>query len=41
MGIHVPEQASVVSYPDQTDADCTGPKLTTVRQPTEAEGRPA
>jgi DNA-binding LacI/PurR family transcriptional regulator len=39
MGIQVPEQVSVAGYDDQPEAEWTRPKLTTVRQPTEAKGR--
>ena len=39
MGIQVPEQVSVAGYDDQPEVEWTRPKLTTVRQPTEAKGR--
>ena len=39
MGIQVPEQVSVADYDDEPEAEWTRPKLTTVRQPTEAKGR--
>lgn len=39
MGIQVPSQVSVAGYDDQPEAEWTRPKLTTVRQPTEAKGR--
>ena len=39
MGIQVPGQVSVAGYDDQPEAEWTRPKLTTVRQPTEAKGR--
>ena len=39
MGIQVPSQVSVAGYDDQPEAEWTRPKLTPVRQPTEAKGR--
>jgi DNA-binding LacI/PurR family transcriptional regulator len=39
MGIQVPGQVSVAGYDDQPEAEWTRPKLTTIRQPTEAKGR--
>ncbi len=39
MGVQVPADVSVAGYDDQPEAQWTRPKLTTVRQPTEAKGR--
>jgi DNA-binding LacI/PurR family transcriptional regulator len=40
-GLAVPEQLSVIGYDDSPFMTCTGPPLTTVRQPIEAMGRAA
>jgi DNA-binding LacI/PurR family transcriptional regulator len=41
LGLRVPADVSVVGYDDSALMTCTGPPLTTIRQPIEAMGRAA